>query len=48
MINKYIDMHTHTNHSDGSSAVENSLNSTINMIHQSGGIAFLAHLYEYS
>ena len=25
MINKYIDMHTHTNHSDGSSTVENSL-----------------------
>ena len=25
MKNKYIDMHTHTNHSDGSSSVENSL-----------------------
>ena len=25
-----------------------SLNSTINMIHQADGIAFLAHLYEYA
>lgn len=30
------------------SSLHPSLNSTINMIHQAGGITFLAHLYEYS